>query len=232
MTLLEVGSCMQKGIKSFVLRAGRVSNRQQKALDLWLPQYQIHLENAIWDMASLFPSEAPTVVEIGFGMGASLCTMAMQAPHINFLGIEVHKAGVGSLVAALHEHALSNVRIVVADAVEVLTHYIPLNTLHGVQIFFPDPWHKKKHNKRRLIQPSFVNTLVDRLSPSGFIHCVTDWDDYAAHMLAVFSQHEALKNIQEQDFSSLRPTTRSLTKFEARAAKLGHKVHDLIFIKH
>jgi tRNA (guanine-N7-)-methyltransferase len=218
-------------IKSFVLRAGRVSNRQQTALDHWLKDYALPLSDTPWDIPTIFGREAKTIVEIGFGMGASLFTMAQQQPDTNFIGIEVHLAGVGSLAADLHDYALTNVRIVPQDAVDVFRQQVPIESLDGVQIFFPDPWHKKRHHKRRLIQAEFVHLLATRLKPGGLLHCATDWQDYAEHMLTTLSADPDLSNTQAEGGFAPRPTNRPLTKFEQRGNRLGHGVWDLIFQK-
>jgi tRNA (guanine-N7-)-methyltransferase len=222
---------MQRTIKSFVLRGGRVSNRQQLALDHFLSDYELALGPRPWDLLAIFKREAKTVVEIGFGMGASLIAMAQRQPELNFIGIEVHRAGVGSLVADLHEQEMTNVRVVSHDAVEVFKHHFSSSSLAGIQIFFPDPWHKKRHHKRRLVQSEFIKLLVDRLQVGGFIHCATDWQDYAEHMQAVLSQEALLMNTQVEGGFSPRPETRPLTKFEQRGNRLGHGVWDLIYIK-
>lgn len=220
---------MRRIIKSFVLRTGRVSNRQQTALDNWLKDYALPVDKTPWDIPAIFEREAKTIVEIGFGMGASLFTMARQQPETNFIGIEVHLAGVGSLAADLHDHNLPNVRLVPHDAVEVFQHQLLPRSIDGVQIFFPDPWHKKRHNKRRLIQPDFVRLLVDRLKPGAFLHCATDWQDYADHMMAILSVEPALYNTQPTGQFAPKPDSRPLTKFEQRGNRLGHGVWDLIF---
>lgn len=222
---------MQRTIKSFVLRGGRVSNRQQLALDHFLPDYELTLAATPWDLSAVFKREAKTVVEIGFGMGASLVTMAQQQPELNFIGIEVHRAGVGSLVADLHDLKMTNVRVVSHDAVEVFKHHFISNSLAGIQIFFPDPWHKKRHHKRRLVQSELIKLLVDRLQVGAFIHCATDWQDYAEHMQTVLSQEALLMNTQADGGFSPRPDTRPLTKFEQRGNRLGHGVWDLIYTK-
>lgn len=222
---------MHRTIKSFVLRAGRVSNRQEQGLSHHLPAYELSLQEQPYDLKQIFGREADTVVEIGFGMGASLMTMAQQHPERNFIGIEVHRAGVGSLAADLHEHAIENVRIIPHDAVEVLKHHIAENSLAGVQIFFPDPWHKKRHHKRRLIQADFVKLLVRCIKPGGFLHCATDWQEYAEHMQVVLSAEPALSNSVIEGGFSPRPETRPLTKFEQRGNRLGHGVWDLIYLK-
>lgn len=222
---------MHRKIKSYVLRAGRVSNRQQQGLDLWFKDYELPISGSHWDLSKLFNRNAETVVEIGFGMGTSLFTMAANNPEINYLGIEVHKAGVGSLVADLHDHQLSNVRIAAHDAVEVFQTQLEPESLSGVQIFFPDPWHKKRHHKRRLIQPEFIELLVQKIKKDGFIHCATDWQEYAEHILEVLSTIPDLKNLQKEGGYSPKPESRPLTKFEQRGERLGHGVWDLIFIK-
>ncbi|KTC98263.1 tRNA (guanosine(46)-N7)-methyltransferase TrmB [Legionella erythra] len=222
---------MKRTIKSFVLRAGRTSNRQQQGLDQWLPAYELPLDGSLWDWRTLFNREADTVVEIGFGMGASLLAMALRHPDINFVGIEVHRAGLGSLAADLHEQGLTNVRLVAMDAVEVIKTRIADASLAGIQVFFPDPWPKKRHHKRRLIQPDFVSLLAAKLQKGGFLHCATDWQDYADHMLAVLDKEPALINQQAGGGFSPRPETRPLTKFEQRGQRLGHGVWDLIYTK-
>lgn len=222
---------MQRKIKSYVLRAGRVSNRQRQGLDLWLKDYELTINKCPWDLDKEFARSVDTIVEIGFGMGASLLTMAKTNPELNYIGIEVHLAGVGSLAADLHEHQLSNVRIVADDAVEVFNTQLLDNSLAGIQIFFPDPWHKKRHHKRRLIQSEFIQLLVKKMKPGGFIHCATDWQEYAEHMLQVLSAEPALQNTQREGGYSPKPLSRPLTKFENRGERLGHGVWDLIFTK-
>ncbi|QMT61197.1 tRNA (guanosine(46)-N7)-methyltransferase TrmB [Legionella sp. PC997] len=222
---------MQRKIKSYVLRAGRVSNRQRQGLDLWFKNYELTVGGTPWNLEEEFRRVANTVVEIGFGMGASLLTMAQNNPELNYIGIEVHQAGVGSLAADLHEYQLSNVRIVAHDAVEVFRTQLLDNSLAGVQIFFPDPWHKKRHHKRRLIQKEFIQLLAKKIKPGGFIHCATDWQDYAEHILDVLSTEPTLQNTQKDGGYSPRPLSRPLTKFEQRGERLGHGVWDLIFTK-
>lgn len=220
---------MQRRIKSYVLRAGRLSTRQAQGLDKHLVNYVLPLEEHYWDVAHLFGREAETILEIGFGMGASLITMAEQAPDTNFIGIEVHEAGVGALAADIFEKQISNIKIAPYDAVMVLEQSIAPDSIAGIQIFFPDPWPKKRHHKRRLIQPEFVQILLRALKPGGFIHCATDWQEYAEHMLTVLGAEALLENPYE-DFAP-RPARRPLTKFEMRGQALGHGVWDLIFVK-
>lgn len=222
---------MHRKIKSYVLRAGRVSNRQQQGLDLWLKDYELPQDSGIWDLAHAFKRDADTVVEIGFGMGTSLLKMALAQPELNYIGIEVHKAGVGSLAADLHDHDVTNVRLVAHDAVEVFQQQIADNSLAGIQIFFPDPWHKKRHNKRRLIQAEFIHLLVQKIEVGGFIHCATDWQEYAEHIMEVLSAEPLLSNQQTDGGYAPKPDSRPLTKFEQRGERLGHGVWDLIFIK-
>lgn len=223
---------MQQAIKSFVLRTGRVSNRQQQGLDHWLNDYLLPKPGgAPWCLTTAFGRSVDTVVEIGFGMGGSLLTMATQRPDRNYIGIEVHRAGIGSLVADLHDHVVSNVRIAPYDAVDVFNSCLADNSLAGVQVFFPDPWPKKRHHKRRLIQPHFLNLLVRKIKIGGFIHCATDWQDYADHMFEVLSAESTLCNQQKDGKFSPRPDTRPLTKFEQRGNRLGHGVWDLIYLK-
>ena len=222
---------MKRDIKSFVLRAGRVSPRQQHALDHLLADFTLPMQLTPWCFAEVFGREADTVVEIGFGMGASLLTMAMARPEVNFIGIEVHRAGLGSLVADLHDGGVTNVRIAAFDACDVFRTCLPDASLAGIQIFFPDPWPKKRHHKRRLIQPDFVNVLVQKVKDGGFIHCATDWQEYAEQMNGVLSNNPSLINQLPAGGFSERPDTRPLTKFEQRGQRLGHGVWDLIFLR-
>lgn len=221
----------QRKIKSYVLRAGRVSNRQQQGLDHWLVDYDISNAPTPWSFPTLFKRESDVIVEIGFGMGQSLFKMAQAQPTRDFIGIEVHQAGVGSLVADLHEHEIENVRVCTTDAVDVFERCIENNSLTGVQIFFPDPWPKKRHHKRRLIQSSFINLIANKVKPGGFIHCATDWQEYAEHMLDVLSHEPLLVNQEEKGGFAPRPESRPLTKFEQRGTRLGHGVWDLVFIR-
>lgn len=223
---------MHKPIKSFVLRAGRFSPRQSQGLHHWLKEYELPLNTeGHWSLDTLFGRNAPTVVEIGFGMGASLLKQAIAHPEMNYIGIEVHRAGIGSLAADLHDSQITNVRIAPFDAIEIFKNKINNEALHGIQIFFPDPWPKKRHHKRRLIQNEFVALLVSKLQAGGFLHCATDWEDYAFQMLEVLSSELKLKN-QSQELGFVpRPETRPLTKFENRGLLLGHGVWDLIFLK-
>lgn len=218
-------------IKSFVMRAGRLSPRQRLGLEKILPQYQLPLTEEPWDWETCFGRKADVIVEIGFGMGQTLVTTAQAYPHHNFLGIEVHRAGVGNLAMTLQDHQIENVRIAPYDAVEVFQKAIEVETLAGVNIFFPDPWPKARHQKRRLIQPEFIRLLVTRMKVGGWLHLATDWEDYAHQMLAVLSQEPDLVNGDPEGGFITRPESRPLTKFEKRGLNLGHGVWDLKFYR-
>ena len=214
-------------IRSFVLRQGRVSNAQQRAYNALLPQFGIPYSAQPLELDAIFGRVAPKFVEIGFGMGETTATVAAQHRENDYLGIEVHTPGVGSLLKAIDERDLTNVRIIQHDAVEVLSEMIPPAALSGVHIFFPDPWPKKRHHKRRLLQPAFVSLIAERLAAGAYLHAATDWREYAEFILEVLSAEPRLANIAE-DYAP-RPDYRPLTKFEARGLKLGHGVWDIIF---
>ena len=220
----------RRTIKSFVKRAGRVTVRQQKALDELLPIYGIAKHQPI-DASQVFANDNPVIVEIGFGMGQSLYTCAMENPDKNYIGIEVHEAGVGALLADIHDAGLSNIKVIHDDAVQVLRNDIIDGCVDGFQIFFPDPWHKKRHHKRRLIQPEFIQLLMHKLKAHGFIHVATDWENYAEHILTVCNDMESLMNQSVNDTYVPRPDTRPVTKYEKRGERLGHGVWDLFFVK-
>ncbi len=216
-------------IRSFVTRAGRVSSGQEHAIKELGPQFCIPYEEKTLNYVDLFNRHADTILEIGFGMGETTATIAKSAPHLNFIGIEVHTPGVGALLKLIGENQLNNIRILQHDAVEVLEHMIPDNSLAGVHIFFPDPWHKAKHQKRRLIQSNFIRFLCTKLKSSAYLHCATDWENYAEQMLEVLSAEPSLVNTA--DNYAPRPAYRPITKFEKRGLRLGHGVWDLIFKK-
>lgn len=218
-------------IKSYVRRAGRMSKRQEQGLSCWLKDYELTLEDKTWDFSCIFDRNADTIVEIGFGMGVSLLKTAQQNPHLNYVGIEVHEPGVGVLAADLHDHGLTNVRLVKQDAIEVIKNHISPGSLAGIQLFFPDPWPKKRHHKRRIIQSEFVKLMAERLKDGGFIHCATDWEEYAHHMLSVLSKETLIINKDPEGGFLPRPMNRPITKFEERGNRLGHGVWDLVFIK-
>ena len=216
-------------IRSFVLRQGRVSNAQQRACDTLLPRYGIPFSQGEIDLDREFGRSAPKILEIGFGMGETTAEIAAKHPENDYLGIEVHTPGVGSLLKRIAELGLDNVRVIQHDAVEVLTHMITLSTFDGMHIFFPDPWPKKRHHKRRLIQPAFVALLVERMKPGAYLHVATDWQEYAEQVLAVFSAEPRLRNTAES--YAPRPDYRPQTKFESRGLRLGHGVWDIVFRK-
>ena len=217
----------QRHIKSFVLRQGNLTRGQQRAIDELLPTFGIDYAPAPLDLDAAFGRSAPKILEIGFGMGAATAEIAASHPEQDYLGIEVHMPGVGSLLKLIGEQALQNIRVVRHDAVEVVRDMIPPASLDGIHIFFPDPWHKKRHNKRRLIQPAFVELLVSRLKPGGYFHAATDWEDYAVQILEVMHGNADLANTA--DGYAPRPDYRPLTKFEQRGIRLGHGVWDIVF---
>jgi tRNA (guanine-N7-)-methyltransferase len=220
---------VRRAIKSFVVRAGRMGTGQIKALAEFGPRYVLPFKPERLNPVDVFGREAPVVLEIGFGMGGATAQIAKTLPDHDFLGCEVHEPGVGALLKLIDEQQLSNVRIFQHDAVEVLEQMIAPASLAGVHIFFPDPWHKKRHNKRRLIQPPFVAKLVQHIRPGGYLHCATDWEPYAQQMLEVLSAEPLLENTAEG--YAEKPAYRPLTKFENRGLKLGHGVWDLVFRK-
>ncbi len=218
----------RRSIKSFVVRAGRMGSGQIKALAELGPRYVLPFEaGKTLDPAAVFGRAAPLVLEIGFGMGAATAQIARALPDHDFIGCEVHEPGVGALLKLIDEQQIANIRIFQHDAVEVLEQMIAPDSLAGVHIYFPDPWHKKKHNKRRLIQPAFVAKLVRHIRPGGYLHCATDWEPYAQQMLEVLSAEPALENTAAG--YAEKPAYRPLTKFEHRGLKLGHGVWDLVF---
>ena len=216
-------------IRSFVTRAGRVSTGQRRAMDELGPRFVIPYAPQQLDWNAVFGREAARVLEIGFGMGATTAEIAAHRPDDDFLGVEVHEPGVGALLKLMGEQQLSNIRIIQHDAVEVLEQMIAPESLDGVHIFFPDPWHKARHHKRRLIQPKFVALLVSRLKPGAYLHCATDWQNYAEQMLEVLGAESALENTV--DGYAPRPDYRPVTKFERRGLRLGHGVWDLVFTR-
>jgi len=217
----------RRGIRSFVVRAGRMGPGQIRALAEFGPRFVLPYLAAPLDFAANFDRRAPLVLEIGFGMGDATAAIAEALPGTDFIGVEVHTPGVGALLKQIGERRLGNLRVIQHDAVDVLQHMIAPASLAGVHVFFPDPWHKKKHNKRRLIQPAFVRLLVSRLAPGGYLHCATDWQPYAGQMLEVLSAEPGLRNTAEG--YAPKPGYRPLTKFENRGLKLGHGVWDLVF---
>ncbi len=219
----------ERRIRSFVTRAGRLSTGQARALEELGPRFCIPYQKSLLDLDAAFGRTAPTILEIGFGMGDTTATIAAGMPEKNFLGVEVHTPGVGSLLKLIGEQGLQNLRLIQHDAVEVVTNMIAPDSLAGVHVFFPDPWHKARHNKRRLIQPPFVSLLASRIAPGGYLHCATDWQEYAEQMLEVLSAEPTLQN-SAAGYAG-RPSYRPNTKFEKRGLKLGHGVWDLVFVK-
>lgn len=215
---------MKRQIKSFVIRS-RLTLRQACALsELW-DHYGVEVDEKALNFSEIFQNQAPVILEIGFGMGGSLLQLALQYPHLNFLGVEVHKPGVGALLADLAKAQICNVRIISKDASWVLDKNLPDESLLGVLLFFPDPWPKRRHHKRRIVQPLFVNKINQKLMPNGYFHLATDVSDYAAHMQRVIALHSGFAMIKEHSSAIKRPKT----KFEARGERLGHKITDLIY---
>jgi tRNA (guanine-N7-)-methyltransferase len=217
----------RRPIRSYVLRQGRMSSAQQRAYEALLQRFGLPYAAAIVDLAGAFGRTAPKVLEIGFGMGETTAAIAQAHPEIDYLGVEVHSPGVGSLLKRIDELGLTNVRIVQHDAAEVVRDMLAPGTLDAVNVFFPDPWPKKRHHKRRLLQPPFVASLAARLKPGGLLHVATDWRDYAEQALAVLEAEPRLENTAA-GFAP-RPAHRPPTKFEQRGVKLGHGVWDLVF---
>jgi tRNA (guanine-N7-)-methyltransferase len=218
-----------RSIRSFVMRGGRITEAQQRALDSLWPRYGIAFEPAPLDFAATFGREAPVTLEIGFGNGENLAAQAAIHPQRNYLGVEVHRPGVGRLLLGLEERQLPHVRIICHDAVEVLTHQVAAQTLDEVLILFPDPWPKKRHHKRRLVQAPFVELVADRLCAGGVLRFATDWQPYADAVLEVLNANPHLHNLAPDGKFVPRPTERNPTRFEKRGERLGHDVWDLAF---
>ncbi len=216
----------QRSIRSYVLRQGRMTDAQRAAHERLLPRYGVPFGPAPLDFARVFGRHAPVVLEIGFGMGETTAEIAASNPEIDYLGVEVHAPGVGSLLRMIETRQLTNLRIVQHDAAEVVEHMIPAASMSGIHVFFPDPWPKKRHHKRRLLQVEFARLLASRLRPGGYLHIATDWDEYAEWILEVLAQTE-LENSAGR--FSPRPAYRPVTKFERRGLALGHAVHDIVF---
>ena len=227
--MTDTANLSKRHIRSYVLRQGRVSTAQQRAIDTLLPRFGVPYTALPLDLAQVFGRASPKILEIGFGMGDSTATIAQAHPENDYLALEVHTPGVGNLLKLIDAQRLTNIRIVQHDAVEVLHDMIGESALDGVHIFFPDPWHKARHNKRRLIQAPFIAQLVQKLKPGGYVHVATDWQDYAEQALLVLNAEPLLQNTSA-DYAP-RPDYRPLTKFEQRGLKLGHGVWDLIFMR-
>jgi tRNA (guanine-N7-)-methyltransferase len=216
-------------IQSFVRRSGRISKAQSIGLNELWHDYGVNLNEKKLDFNKLFLSKNNVTLEVGFGNGDSLLEMAIDQPNQNFLGVEVYEAGVGRLINEANKNKLSNLKIIKDDAVEVLTNNILDNSISHFQLFFPDPWHKKKHHKRRIVQISFLDLLSKKLKKDGVVHIATDWENYAEHIMELLESHSHFKNCAGDHMYSLRPKNRPLTKFENRGQKLGHGVWDIIF---
>lgn len=223
-------SCIQP-IRSYVCRSGRITVNQQRALKEFLPKYGLSVKAGILRYDLIFEREAPVILEIGFGMGHSLIKMAEKYPDVDFIGIEVHSPGVGALLATVEKKKIENIRVYQHDAVEVLQRCIRDNSLTKILILFPDPWPKKRHHKRRLIQPYFAQLLQQKLKVNGYLHLATDCQDYAKHMMQIFSVIEGLSNIMGEGRYANGENLRPKTKFECRSERLGYSVWDLIFRK-
>lgn len=225
--MTDTNDLRNRHIRSYVLRQGHLSPAQQRAVDTLMPQHGIPYVAQPLDLDRAFGRAAPKILEIGFGMGDSTATIALANPENDYLALEVHTPGVGNLLKLIDAQHISNIRIIQHDAVEVLRDMIADASLDGVHIFFPDPWHKARHNKRRLIQSPFIAKLVQKIKPGGYIHVATDWQDYAEQVLTVLSGEPLLTNTA--DGYAPRPDYRPLTKFEKRGINLGHGVWDLVF---
>jgi tRNA (guanine-N7-)-methyltransferase len=224
------GKVMRR-VRSFVLREGRLTLGQRKALESLWPRFGLERSPGLLEPQAVFGRDAPRVLEIGYGMGHSLAAMASAEPDKDFIGVEVHRPGVGALLMAIQEQGLSNLRSYCDDAVDILNLCIPDASLHRVQLYFPDPWHKKKHHKRRIVQPEWVALVHAKLASGGVLHMATDWRDYAEHMMAVMAEAQGFRNRAGDGAFAPRPAWRPETKFERRGAGLGHGVWDLLFEK-
>lgn len=221
----------KKSIRSYVVRAGRMTDGQRSAFDNSWAQYGLKLADGAINTDAEFGRSGPKVLEIGFGMGDSLLQMAAAEPETDFIGIEVHPPGVGTLMNGAKERGIDNLRVYLADANDVLEECFAAQSIDRLQLYFPDPWHKKKHNKRRIVQPEFVQLVREKLRPGGVLHMATDWEHYAEQMLETLDAAEGFENIAGLGAYSLRPDYRPMTKFEMRGERLGHGVWDLIYKK-
>lgn len=221
----------RRTLRSFVRREGRLTSGQQQALDNLFPQFGVAEGEALIDLPQLFGNAYPVIVEIGFGNGESLLQNAQDNPEKNYFGIEVHRPGVGHLLMRIGEAGISNVRVAMQDAVDIIATRLLPDSVAGVQIFFPDPWPKKRHHKRRLVQTPFLDMLARVIQPGGTLHLATDWEPYAQHMLEVCDAHPAFDNTAGAGQYAERPASRPLTKFEQRGQRLGHGVYDLLLVR-
>ena len=216
-------------MRSFVLRGGRLTEGQKRALDEFWPRFGIEKGESLLDFETLFGNDAPVIMEIGFGNGDATWQMAQAHPAENFLGVEVHQPGVGRLLLQMEQHGIANIRIANDDAVEFLRERVPEESLDGVRIYFPDPWPKKRHHKRRLIQSSLIELLASRMRPGALLHLATDWEPYAEHMLEVMRLSDGFVNLSPSGDFCDQPEWRPETKYERRGERLGHQVRDLLF---
>ncbi len=219
---------IQHKIRTFVMRAGKLTNGQKRAIEELLPQYKLD-ETVLFDNNKAFGNDNPVYLDIGFGNGESLIHIAKMHPEINFIGMEVHLPGVGHLLLNMEKFDLQNIRIYQFDGVEVLKHCFPENSIDAMHIYFPDPWHKKRHNKRRLIQVPFVQSLIPMMKPQSRLHLATDWQPYAIHMQEVLFEIPQFKNIEKNNDFTKKPDWRPITKFERRGINLGHDSYDLVY---
>lgn len=230
----ELEEFKSRHIRSFVMRRGHISAAQQRAFEEVFPRIEVPYEKTLLDADKLFGRSAPLVLEIGCGMGETTAAIAKAHPEVNFLGCEVFVAGVGALSKLVDEMGLTNIRLARHDAIEVVRDMIPENSLAGVHIYFPDPWRKARHHKRRLIRPDFVDLLATRIAPGGYLHCATDWENYAEQMLEVLEAEPKLQNLHGHGFSPVMANPlceRPCTKFQARGERLGHGVWDLVYTR-
>ncbi len=221
----------KRRIRSFVLRTGRLSENQKRKMQEYWSDFGLDFQQELFDFKKIFGNENPVVLEIGFGMGQSLVQMAKENPHLNYLGIEVHTPGVGACISSAVEAGVKNLKVICHDGVEILDFCIPDESLQGFQLFFPDPWHKAKHHKRRIVQPEFIQKILSKITSGGFVHLATDWENYSEQMLDVLQGFDNLENTSKTNDFIERPDFRPLTKFEKRGLGLGHGVWDLYFIK-
>ncbi len=219
----------EKAIRSFVIRAGRMTDSQKGAFDVWWPRYGLSLFDGEIAPHEIFGRDAPLVLEVGFGMGDSLLRMAIAEPDKNFIGIEVHPPGVGRLINCAGKEGLDNLRVYMADAKDVLHDCIPNASISRFQLYFPDPWHKKKHHKRRIVQTDFVSLIAGKMVPGGVLHLATDWQPYAEHMMETMCANRSFVNLAAEYQFAAKPAYRPDTKFERRGERLGHAVWDVMF---
>jgi len=227
--ITEKKGAVRRPVRSFVLRGGRLTEGQKRALDQFWPRFGIEKGESLLDFKSLFGNDAPVIMEIGFGNGDATWQMAQACPAENYLGVEVHQPGVGHLLLKMEQQGIVNIRIANDDAVEFLRNRVPKESLDGARIYFPDPWPKKRHHKRRLIQPSLIELLASRMSPGALLHLATDWEPYAEHMLQVMRSSQGFVNLSPSGNYCDKPEWRPQTKYEKRGERLGHQVRDLLF---